>query len=489
MKQASVAILALFVGSGHAIKDWNDVFEYSVLSWANYDAEDEWENDYEDYYTICHECVRGGGNYWQHPNFPPFITFYTSIDEEEDLLFHDTSSSNDDDKRRCYGPSHEKWNYDNGLFDDEQLDFHPYFWKTEEWNSVNIAMAACPQQADKCPGDKERSYFTTDPDNGARETVRFTQFNDYTYYEYDSSDEHADYDFCTYKIHATTGAPGFNIKSDIASNKRFIENKDFSGGDAEEYARNIAQMYASWVEYDILHLSTNNEFGTWPPRFETNYASECGDNCVQGMLHPRAQMDHEAVVHEIPAQDILSHFDHHKMKVEHYKVMSEIADKFNSRNQGDIFNDATMEMPARPEEYDGVTFDNTFSKGGYGEVTSGMYDIKGNYARSGYKSWGALGQGENDSLNVAFDNGDLDRYMIVSIVPAYVDQDASQTDRDRIEMEMGAYPFRDDIDWKPMAVDNLDDLEIPARYTQVGADGAKTLVASAVAALAVSSLF
>lgn len=252
-------------------------------------------------------------------------------------------------------------------------------------------------------------------------------------------------------------------------------------------------MYASWVEYDILHLEANNDYGSWPPRYSTNFQSECGDNCVQGMLHPRAMRERDGTLVEIPAQNILAEFDKHRLEVEHYLVLSQVADTFNDRNQGDIFNSAQMELPERPEEFHGHTFENTLSKGGYGAVTSGMYDIKANYARSGYKSWGAIGQGENDSLNVAFDwNTDVDRYMIVSIVPAYVDQDESQTDRDRIEMELGAYPFRDDIDWTPKPIEDLDDLdnfEIPDRYTQVGADGAKVLVASTAAVLAMASLF
>ena len=149
----------------------------------------------------------------------------------------------------------------DGYFMDAHLDMWEDFWKSKQWNSVNIAMAACPTLPGKCPGDKERSYYSTDAD--AHETIRFTQFNDYTYYYYHGSSDtgQPDYDFCTYKIHAATGAPGFNIKSDIASQKIFVENWT-----SDQY-EGLPQLYASWVEYDALHLLANSEYGTWPPRF------------------------------------------------------------------------------------------------------------------------------------------------------------------------------------------------------------------------------
>ena len=296
MRHTTLVISCFLVGSSFAVKDWNDVLQYSVVAASSYyDLSEGWYGSYEDYYQLCHDCVRGGGDYWQHPNFPPFITMYTNLDPSEDLLFN-YQDGGDDDMYRCFPPTITSHNYDNhGLWYDYTLELHPYMWKSGDWNSVNIAMAACPILPGKCPGEKERSYFTTDADNGGRENIRFTQFNDFTTYEYDNEDEHNDYDFCTYKIHAATGAPGFNIKSDIASNHQYLEQKTDNYDDA------IPQMYATWVEYDSLHLSSNNEYGTWPPAHETVHMAECGANCVQGMLHPRATIDHEGVLHEIPS--------------------------------------------------------------------------------------------------------------------------------------------------------------------------------------------
>lgn len=174
------------------------------------------------------------------------------------------------------------------------------FWKSEQWTSVNIAMAACPQFPGKCPGDKERIYTSTDETH--RERVKFTQFTDFTDYYFDDTDEHQDYDFCTYKITATTGAPGFNMQSDIASNEQFKERK------TSTYIYDDPTMYASWVEYDAMHLSPDPEYGTWPPRYRSSYNGECGDNCVQGSLHPRAVLTHEGELSNYPSEKILTDF-------------------------------------------------------------------------------------------------------------------------------------------------------------------------------------
>jgi len=246
-------------------------------------------------------------------------------------------------------------------------------------------------------------------------------------------------------------------------------------------------MYASWVEYDALHLTVNNEYGTWPPAHTTVHMAECGDNCVQGSLHPRARLSHEGVLTDMPSEEILTNFRLFNLEVEQYQVMSDIANKFNRQNQADIFNENTMELPARPEAYSGDSFTNTISTGGWGTMTTGMYDIKGGFARSGYKSWGANGQGEAIDKNVAFDTVDMDRYMIVSLLPAYLDQDDDINDQDRIEMEVGAYPFRDQV-WEPMAIDKLDQMDVPNVYMQVGADNANVLAASSIV-MAAASMF
>lgn len=159
--------------------------------------------------------------------------------------------------------------------------------------------------------------------------------------------------------------------------------------------------------------------------------------------------------------------------------MTDIATQFNKQNEADIFNENTMELPPRPSEYDGLTFKNTLTMGGWGQLTSGMYTIKGGFERSGYKAWGANGQGELIDRNVAWDTSDMERYMIVSIVPTYLDQDYSTTDQDRIEMEMGAYPFRE-MDWEPMSVKDLEKMETPNPYVQVGSDNAISLAASSM---------
>lgn len=80
-----------------------------------------------------------------------------------------------------------------------------------------------------------------------------------------------------------------------------------------------------------------------------------------------------------------------------------------------------MEEPTRPAAYDGYTFANTNSRGGYGDLTTGLYDVKPLSQNSGYKSFGVLGQSESEDMSQVFDQADADRYMIISLIGVEVD--------------------------------------------------------------------
>jgi hypothetical protein len=49
--------------------------------------------------------------------------------------------------------------------------------------------------------------------------------------------------------------------------------------------------------------------------------------------------------------------------------------------------DPQYAYPTRPAAYTGISFANTGSKGGYGDLSSGMYDI----LQTGFKPFGSIG--------------------------------------------------------------------------------------------------
>jgi hypothetical protein len=137
-----------------------------------------------------------------------------------------------------------------------------------------------------------------------------------------------------------------------------------------------------------------------------------------------------------------------------------------------------IEMPAAPAAFSGYDFANTSNIGGYGAITSGRYETNAQ-RKSGFKPFGALGQGEAKERSVSlhnseFDSEDKDTYMVFTIVNQGADQSLYRNEPD-ILVEVGAYPFREI------------DFTTPTKPTIVSADQAMYVLAG-VTALAVNLL-
>ena len=93
-------------------------------------------------------------------------------------------------------------------------------------------------------------------------------------------------------------------------------------------------------------------------------------------------------------------------------------------------------MPSLPSNFSGFDFRNTSNIGGYGFPTSGTYNVE----ESGYKPFGALGQGDDSNLGVDLDVSPLDRFMLVTI---FVPTDALQTlpITATLTLELGSYEW------------------------------------------------
>ena len=85
-------------------------------------------------------------------------------------------------------------------------------------------------------------------------------------------------------------------------------------------------------------------------------------------------------------------------------------------------------------------FSNTTSLGGYGDTSSGPY-VHETAAKSGYKPFGAAGQGPANNYSVALDQKPMDRIMLVTITPRSSTYTQSTT-TNTFKIEMGAYPWQ-----------------------------------------------
>jgi len=82
-----------------------------------------------------------------------------------------------------------------------------------------------------------------------------------------------------------------------------------------------------------------------------------------------------------------------------------------------FFNPQRMKLPPPvPRAYDGVFFENTTADRGWGKPTFGKYDVEqGTW--SGYKPFGALGQGLDVNLGVSLDTSTKPRIMLFTLMP------------------------------------------------------------------------
>lgn len=263
----------------------------------------------------------------------------------------------------------------------------------------------------------------------------------------------------------------------------------------------------SWVEYDLDKIVLDEDYGIWPPMGTQATAYDCGANCGQGTLAMRYQKyDATGEVNndgaKISSNEILDLLQAKRRDFEVYNQQVKVVNNFNERLSstanldyfewaaeiaatGSTENTASkiLTMPRRPEAYSGMSFETTMSKGGFGEVTSGMYEVTTG-VESGYKPYGALGQGPDPDMAVTLDHSDVDRVMIVSVIarhnlgfydttlnefPNYYDQTINQ---EAISIEIGSYGWRD-IDFGiPM---------LPEEQSIMVMDGAKALAASVAA--------
>jgi len=195
----------------------------------------------------------------------------------------------------------------------------------------------------------------------------------------------------------------------------------------------------SWVEYDLDKIILDEEYGMWPPMSTTAQSYNCGANCAQGTLAMRYKEFDATGLNDnrdakISSDEILQLLQDKKRDFEIYNQKVKVVNNFNERLSStsnlDVFEWAAemsatgsmentaskiLTMPRRPEAYSGLSFETTMAKGGFGEVTSGMYEVTTG-VESGYKPYGALGQGPNPDMAVTLDHSDVDRVMIVTVV-------------------------------------------------------------------------
>jgi hypothetical protein len=197
---------------------------------------------------------------------------------------------------------------------------------------------------------------------------------------------------CTYKIETHNGAPGFNVNSEI---------------DPETTATG-GYLGVVWVEYDLEHLVTDERFKEWPGFETTTKNVACESNCAQGFMPPRLAIDEDGHAETTDSGDILMEMQAQRLIYEKYQCEADIANTYNAAIVEDPSGESSIEyldLPVLPDVYSGNHFHNTGSLGGYGSVTSGDYDVEVGTS-SGYKSYGAMGQGTLDNLSVNLDTSD-----------------------------------------------------------------------------------
>ena len=332
------------------------------------------------------------------------------------------------------------------------------YWQSKQFSSPELAVAACPFIENSCSNQREYQFHTNE-----EETIDLVNL-----------DSHH---VCTYKIDASTGAPGFN----------FYQN--FGGQKWEE-----ERIIVSWVEYDLSNVAMTLEYGAWPVPATQIYELKCGSNCAQGALPPRAVVDENGHSMQYDSERLLNDLDEQIHLYNIYNTRVEIIREFNANVPNE---DDKLAMPSLPAEYTGYTFEESSNLGGFGHPTSGMYDTH-EQDWSGFKPYGAFGQGERDDLSVSLDDNNRARVMLVTINPqasmlettgdaTWFDYDIenylgapgwSQTN-ETVSLKVGQYSFRPTLEFDP-----------PTQEMAVSVDGARTLMALAIAAPVVAlSLF
>jgi hypothetical protein len=150
---------------------------------------------------------------------------------------------------------------------------------------------------------------------------------------------------CSYKIKATSGAPGFNLYTDAPP----------------------GVVIASWVEYDLNNINIVEaghfeNFGDWPGYNQHITDMFCGDACTQGQLLPRLAIDNDddSELSRVSAYDMLHDLAMKRQEIASYQNNFNLISSFNAEY------DQNIALPEAPEAYDGHTFQSTAHNGGYG---------------------------------------------------------------------------------------------------------------------------
>jgi hypothetical protein len=279
---------------------------------------------------------------------------------------------------------------------------------------VTLELASCPFYTETCGAANE---FTL-----ARGQSRLLEL---TNLKHDMSG------VCNYKISSDTGAPGFNLESNL--------DGIYSNVAEDEY-----KIALSWIEYDLDLIEAYLD-STWPANTMDAIQEECSHSaCRHGSLFARKI---PGTNNSIPASEIMLQIQSKEMENEIYYLKQRAVNEYNAAQSSGSFEDVIFgaegnllrDVPI-PTLYDGPSFDNTETLGGYGFPTYGQYQIH-NKKVSGFKSYGVLGQGARDDLSLSSDG--LDKTRIMVVVLEHAPYWRINNDNEFVNLEVGSYEWRD----------------------------------------------
>ena len=118
---------------------------------------------------------------------------------------------------------------------------------------------------------------------------------------------------CSYQVVASTGAPGFNMKS---------------------YAEE-GRLVIAWVEYDLDKIVLSEDYGMWPSMDQASTYTYCGVNCGQGTLAERYMEDGDTWT-RVNSQHVLDSLNEKRKDNEIYLQKVKVVETFNERVDDDL---------------------------------------------------------------------------------------------------------------------------------------------------------
>lgn len=244
------------------------------------------------------------------------------------------------------------------------------------------------------------------------------------------------------------------------------------------------QHEVQWIEYDVAEIDVyeDSNLPALDQEFFGGYYCD-RTNCRHGDLYARSKEVDNGTTVKVTPTDILNQLRDKRHENELYIIQQNGVNTFNEANP----TAEPMKNLPLPEPYEGDTFDNTDSIGGYGAPTAGSFWYHpGQQAQ--YKPFGTLGQGYRNDRSLVLDTSDQERVMILSLKtidsvhngeadwdddPTY-DNLGCDSYGDYSYLSLGAYPFQ------PF---DMDDFRVPSQ-----ADAKAVPMDDAAAALAAGSL-